>query len=110
MRLAAARALGRLRVTWAGDPLIGRIVDPDLPVRLASMRALGELREARALAALREQLEFYGRGSAGRAALEALARIAHPSSASLFAQERLSNEEVESALRLRRTRQARRRS
>jgi len=94
VRLAAAKALGRLRVAWAGDPLIGRIVDPELSVRLASMRALGELREARALAALRDQMDFYGRGSAGRAALDALARIAHPSSASLFAQERISNEEA----------------
>jgi len=94
VRLAAAKALGRLRVTWAGDTLIGRIVDPELSVRLASMRALGELREARALAALREQMDFYGRGSAGRAALEALAHIAHPSSASLFAQERVSNEDA----------------
>ena len=93
VRAAAAKALGRLRVTWAGDALIGRIVDPELPVRLASMRALGEIREARALVALREQLEFYGRGSAGRTALEALARIAHPSSASLLAEQRLSTQE-----------------
>lgn len=91
VRLAAARALGRLRVTRAGDPLIGCIVDPVLAVRLASMRSLGEIREARALVALREHLEFYRDGSAGRAALDSLARIAHPSTAALFAEERLSN-------------------
>lgn len=91
VRLAAARALGRLRVTKAGDALVGRIVDPALPVRLASMRALGDIREARALVALKDQLDFYRGGSAGRAALDALARIAHPSTALLFAEERLSN-------------------
>jgi HEAT repeat protein len=91
VRLAAARALGRLRVTRAGDPLIGCIVDPVLAVRLASMRSLGEIREARALVALREHLEFYRGGSAGRAALDSLARIAHPSSAALFAEERHSD-------------------
>lgn len=90
VRLAAARALGRLRVTGAGDRLIGRIVDADLPVRLAAMRSVGEIREARALVALREQLDFYRGGTAGRTALEALARIAHPSTADLFAQERFS--------------------
>jgi len=93
VRLAAARALGRLRVTWAGDLLIGRIVDSDLPVRLAAMRSLGEIREGRAIAALRDQIEFYRGGSAGRAALEALARIAHPSTASLLAEARLSKDE-----------------
>ncbi|HET9704432.1 MAG TPA: HEAT repeat domain-containing protein, partial [Vicinamibacterales bacterium] len=64
VRLAAARALGRLRATRAGDQLIGRIVDTHLPVRLASMRALGEIREARALTALRLQLEYYRGGTA----------------------------------------------
>ena len=34
VRLAAVRALGRLRATRAGDQLIGRIVDADLSVRL----------------------------------------------------------------------------
>jgi HEAT repeat protein len=93
VRLAAARALGRLRAASAGDQLIGRIVDTELPVRLASMRALGEIREARALTALRLQLEYYRGGTAGRTALEALARIAHPSTADLFAQEKFSNDD-----------------
>ena len=79
VRLAAARALGRLRATRAGDQLIGRIVDTDLPVRLAAIRAVGEIREARALVALQQQLDYYRGGTAGRAALEALARIAHSS-------------------------------
>ena len=93
VRLAAARALGRLRATRAGDQLIGRIADTHLPVRLASMRSLGEIREARALTALRLQLEYYRGGTAGRTALEALARIAHRSTADLFAQEKFSKDD-----------------
>jgi HEAT repeat protein len=73
--------------------LIGLIVDPELPVRLAAMHAVGEIREARALAALQQQLDYYRGGAAGRAALEALSRIAHGSSAALFAAERFSKSE-----------------
>ena len=94
VRLAAVKSLGRLRATRAGDQLIGRIVDPDLPVRLAAMRAVGEIREARALVALQEQLDYYRGATAGRAALEALAHIAHPSTANLFAEERFSKSEA----------------
>ena len=94
VRLAAVKALGRLRVTRAGDQLIGRIVDPDLPVRLAAMHAVGEIREARALVALQQQLDYYRGATAGRAALAALARIAHRSTMNLFAQERFSKSEA----------------
>ena len=94
VRLAAASALGRLRATRAGDHLVGRIVDTDLPVRLAAIRAVGEIREARALVALQHQLEYYRGGIAGRSALEALARIAHPSNAELFAREKFSKSEA----------------
>ena len=93
VRLAAVRALGRLRATRAGDQLIGSIADPDLAVRLAAIRAVGDIREARALAALRQQLDYYGTASAGRAALDALARIAHPSTAGLIEQEQFSRNE-----------------
>lgn len=86
VRLAAARVLGRLRVTQAGLDLIGRVNDDVLDVRLASMRSLGDLRENLAVVALTEQFDYdlYRRGSAGRASLDALARIAHPSSRALF--------------------------
>ena len=94
VRLAATRSLGRLRATRGGDHLIGRIVDPDLPVRLAAMRAVGEIREARALVALQEQLDYYRGATAGRTALEALARIAHRSTWELFTRERLSKNEA----------------
>ena len=70
--------------------------------------ALGEIREARALVALRDQLEFYRGGSAARAALDALARIAHPSTAGLFAAERLSENDVHRRYAYEAHRQARR--
>ena len=58
------------------------------------MRSIGEVREARALTALQLQLDYYRGGIAGRAALEALARIADKSSAELFAKERFSKSEA----------------
>ena len=94
VRLAAARSLGRLRASTAGDQLIGRITDPNLPVRLAAIQAVGEIGEARALTALRDQLEYYRGGVAGRMALEALARIAHKSTADLFAEEKFSGSDT----------------
>jgi HEAT repeat protein len=84
VRIAAARALGRLRVRESGVALVGRVNDEVLDVRLAAMRALGDMRETSAVPALVDQFEFYVRGVAGRAALDALARIGDPSSASLF--------------------------
>jgi HEAT repeat protein len=84
VRIAAARALGRLRVHASGVPLIGRVNDEDLDVRLASMDALGDLRDERAVLALADQFSFYVRGVAGRSALTALAAIGHSSSVPLF--------------------------
>src|SRR5262245_27846340 len=75
VRVAAARALGRLRVQDAGVPLIGRINDEALDVRLASMCALGDLQDEQAVAALTDQFSFYVRGVAGRSAISALAAI-----------------------------------
>jgi HEAT repeat protein len=84
MRVAAARVIGRLRVARGGDALITAINDSNPPVRYAAMRALGELREERAVQALTEQFAYYGKGEGAWAALDGLARIAHPSSAALF--------------------------
>ena len=84
IRAAAARVIGRLEVTRAGDALIAAMNDANQPVRYGSMRALGDIREARAVAALTDQLAFYGKGEAAWVALDALARIAHSSSAPLF--------------------------
>jgi HEAT repeat protein len=48
------------------------------------MRSLGAIREERAVPALTEQFNFYGRGEGAWSALEALARIGHASSVPLF--------------------------
>jgi HEAT repeat protein len=84
IRAAAARVIGRLQVRTAGDTLIKTINDSSPQVRYASMRALGDIRESRAVQALTEQYKYYGKGEGAWSALDALARIAHPSSAPLF--------------------------
>lgn len=79
VRAAAARVAGRLTVKSAGEPLIKAINDSSREVRYAAMRALGELREPLAVQALTEQLTYYGKGEGASLAIQALARIAHPS-------------------------------
>lgn len=90
VRVAAARAIGRLQVEDAGVPLVGGVNDDDLNVRLASMRALGELRSGQAVAALTDQFRYYERGIAGRSAMSALAAIAHRSTVPLFEEQTAS--------------------
>lgn len=85
VREGAARVAGRLRVNAAGEALIKAVNDSSPDVRYAAMRALGMIRDERAINALTEQLEYYGKGEGAWSALDALARIAHPSSAKLFA-------------------------
>ena len=92
VRAGAARVIGRLQVRSAGDGLLKAVNDSSADVRYASIRALGEIREERAIQALTEQLNYYGRGEGGWSALDALARIAHPSSVSLF-QSRLADKD-----------------
>jgi HEAT repeat protein len=84
IRTAAARVIGRLQVKTAGDGLFKAINDSNADVRYAAMRALGEIREERAVQTLNEQFTYYGKGEGAWSALDALARIAHPSSAQLF--------------------------
>jgi HEAT repeat protein len=85
IRMAAARVAGRLRVKAAGDALIAAVNDSNRDVRYAAMRALGDIDEARSVQALSEQLTYYGKGEGARSAIEALARIADPSSVPVFA-------------------------
>ncbi len=92
IRMAAAEVIGRLRVTEASDALIKAVNDSQPPVRYAAMHALGRLREARAIAALTDQLKYYVKGEGAWSALEALARIADPSSVPLF-KERLTDKD-----------------
>jgi len=84
VRAGAARVVGRLQVKSAGDALLKAVNDSSADVRYASIRALGEIRDERAIQALTEQLNYYERGEGAWSALDALARIAHPSSVALF--------------------------
>jgi HEAT repeat protein len=77
-------------VQAAGVPLVGRVNDEDLDVRVASIRALGDLRFERATVALTDQFRFYVRGAVGRSAISALASIGHPSTISLFEEQTTS--------------------
>ncbi len=93
MRTAAIRVIGRVfaRRTgdapndpMVGDALIGALNDPDANIRIAAMDALGAMREARAVQGLAQLFDYRGRSHEGDAALDALAHIAHPSSAPLL--------------------------
>ena len=92
-RFAAIRVLGRLFARRKddapvepslGDAVIGALNDSDRVVKIAAMRALGAMRDDRAVESLTKLFEYYGRGENAEAALDALARIAHPSSVPLF--------------------------
>ena len=84
IRAAAARVIGRLKVTSAGKDLITAVNDSQQPVRLAAMRALGDIRERTAIDALTQQVEHYKKGEGAWSALDALANIGDPSSVPLF--------------------------
>lgn len=84
VRAGAAQVIGRLKVDAASETLIKAVNDSSADVRYAAMRALGMLREERAVTALTEQLKYYERGDGAWAALDALARIGHASSVPMF--------------------------
>ena len=93
VRAGAARVIGRLKIAEAGEALIKAVNDSKAEVRYASMRALGALREQRAIAALTEQLAYYKKGEGAWSALDALARIASPASVRVF-KERLQDKDA----------------
>jgi HEAT repeat protein len=84
IRAGAALFAGRAGVTTAADPLIKLVNDSAAEVRYAAMRALGQLREQRAVVALTDQLKYYNRGEGAWSALDGLARIGHPASIPVF--------------------------
>jgi HEAT repeat protein len=84
IRAAAARVAGRLQASSAGDALIKAVNDSQAPVRYAAMRALGGIHDGRAVQALREQFNFYGKGEGAWSALDALAHLADPASVPIF--------------------------
>jgi HEAT repeat protein len=67
-----------------GDLLVHAINDPEQDVRLAAFWALGQMRYGRAVQALTEQFLYYEHGPKAEATLDALARIADPTSLRLF--------------------------
>lgn len=84
IRAGAARVIGRLKVAEAADALIKAVNDSKADVRYAAMRALGAIRDQRAVGALTEQLAFYKKGEGAWSALDALAKIASPASVQVF--------------------------
>jgi HEAT repeat protein len=92
VRAGAAHVAGRGGITAAANVLITSVGDSNAEVRYASMRALGFLREERAITTLIEQLKVYGKGEGAWSALDALARIAHASTAAVFT-ERLADKD-----------------
>jgi HEAT repeat protein len=90
VRSGAARVMARLTLHEAGDALIKAVNDSQADVRYAAMRALGAIREPRAVAALTEQFAFYKKGEGAWSALDALAQIGAASSVPLF-KERLQD-------------------
>jgi HEAT repeat protein len=93
VRAGTARVIGRLQVKSASDGLLKAVNDSSAEVRYASIRALGDIRDERAIQALTEQLSYYGKGEGAYSALDSLARIAHPSSATIF-QSRLADKDA----------------
>jgi HEAT repeat protein len=93
LRGAAIRVISRL-YRWEpnrppvdpglGDALVGTLNDDNGAVRDAALQALADLRYDRAVQAITELFEHHQRSKAAAAELEALARIAHPSSFPLF--------------------------
>lgn len=67
-----------------GNVLIEAVNSRDPQMRRAAMQALGQLRYAYAAQALADQLSYYQRGPDAEAALGALTRIGHGTSASIF--------------------------
>src|SRR5262249_46699881 len=67
-----------------GDAIITVLNDRDEAVKAVAMEALGAMRYERGLQALTDLFRYYGKGVIGEAALDAIARIAHQTSAPIF--------------------------
>jgi HEAT repeat protein len=92
VRAAAARVIGRLQVTAAADALTRAVNDSHADVRYAAMRALGSIKDVRAVQTLTDQFAYYRKGEGAWASLDALAHLAQPGSATLF-KERLADKD-----------------
>ncbi|HMD36276.1 MAG TPA: HEAT repeat domain-containing protein, partial [Vicinamibacterales bacterium] len=67
-----------------GDPIVNTMNDPDRTLMLDAIHAAGAMRYERALRSLTEMFQYHGKGEMAEASFDAVARIAHPSSAALF--------------------------
>jgi HEAT repeat protein len=92
IRSGAARVIERQKFPGMGDALIKAVNDSRPEVRYAAMRALGAVREARAVPALNEQLAYYKKGEGAWSALQALALIGAADSVPAFS-ERLQDKD-----------------
>lgn len=99
LRHTAVRVIGRLFArrpgdgpieTAVGDAVVVALNDGDRAVKVAAMQALGAMQYERGVQALIVLFQYHGTGEPAEAALDALARIAHPSSAPLLATQLLS--------------------
>jgi HEAT repeat protein len=93
LRYTAVRVIGRVFErrapdepldTTVGDAIVAVLNDNDRNIRGAAMQALGAIGYERAVQALSEQFLYFGRGELAEAALDAIARIAHPASIDLL--------------------------
>jgi HEAT repeat protein len=93
MRYAAVRVLGRV-FAWrvgdetiestVGDAVITALNDADRAVRIAAMQSLGAMRYERSVQALTDLFNYFKKGDAAEASLDALAHIGHATSIPLF--------------------------
>jgi HEAT repeat protein len=92
-RFTALRVLGRVFErrfqddpveTAVGDAVITSLNEIDRVIRGAAIQTLGAMRYPRAVQALTELFQYYGKSDLAAASFDALARIAHPASAPLF--------------------------
>jgi HEAT repeat protein len=93
LRYGAARVIGRVYEKRAqdapieeatGDALITALNDDDRAVKAAAMQALGAMRYERSVQALTDLHAFYGTSELAAPALDALAHLAHSSSATVL--------------------------
>jgi HEAT repeat protein len=75
-----------------GDAVITALNDRDRAVRQAAMEALGAMRFERAVQALTDLFQYFGKGNLAAGALDAIAHIAHASSVPVLAAQLMSND------------------
>src|SRR5712692_2730908 len=92
-RFAALRVFGRVFERrfqddpiepTVGDAVITSLNESDRGLRIAAVQTLGAMRYQRAVQALTDLFQYYGKGDFAAASFDAHARIAHPASAPLF--------------------------